>query len=315
MMINIAELSKQIHEKNMKKLYVFTGVEFTLMNMYIDRIVAGSGLVLSRIDSLLSIFSKLQNKTIFETAKCYVIREDREYVKQDTVWEKLILELVQGDNILIFIYDKIDARGKFYKAHENNIVEFQKLSEDILCKHIIKDMGISNVSAKKLASMCSLDYGRILNESDKIKTLAKCLSITNEAAFHQAVLDKLIYEPPGDIIFDFIDSVLLRNVTTAHYFLSQIKLQESSPLGAIALLYNNFRSMLLVQSLGKTQNISEITGLTSWQIMMIKEKIGKYSISELTSSLRVVRETEKGIKVGTIDAAMALDFILIKVLS
>ena len=89
---------------------------------------------------------------------------------------------------------------------------------------------------------------------------------------------------------------------------------NENPLGAISLLYTNFRSMLLVQSAGAGADITKRTGLTGWQVKLAKEKGVNYNIGELVAYLRLIRETEKGIKTGAIEQSMSLDYILANVL-
>ena len=89
---------------------------------------------------------------------------------------------------------------------------------------------------------------------------------------------------------------------------------NENPLGIISLLYTNFRSMLLVQSAGKGADITKRTGLTPWQVKLAKEKGVHYNIGELVRAIRIIRETEKGIKTGAIEQTMSLDYILANVL-
>ncbi len=89
---------------------------------------------------------------------------------------------------------------------------------------------------------------------------------------------------------------------------------NENPLGLISLLYSNFKSMLIIQSIEPGANISQRSGLTPWQIKLAKEKGNNYSIIELVSIIKIIRETEKGIKTGLMESDKAIDYILVSIL-
>lgn len=313
-MINLPKLKEQIVTNNLQSLYVFTGEETAILNIYIEKIATALSLNVLRIDSISQVFSKLQNRSVLTDPVCYVIRDDKDYLKQEKTWQKLLTENEQGIHTIIFVYSSIDKRSKFYKAHADVIVEFEKLSSEVLLKYAKKETGLCDQNAKQLVEMSDNDYGRLMLECDKIRTLAKADSIHVEQAFKNAVAEKIIYYPPADVIFDLIDAVLRRKVVSSYFFWDQLIARGESPLAVIALLYNNIRSMLLIQGSDDAYNLTEKTGLTGWQIKMVKEKIGAYSVGELVSALKIIRQAEKGIKIGTIDQEIAVDYLLVNLL-
>ena len=128
------------------------------------------------------------------------------------------------------------------------------------------------------------------------------------------VNEKVIYKSPKDVIFNFIDTVCKRQVNDSYSLLNELIAINESPLAIISLLYNNFRAMLLVQSAQGQPEISKVTGLTPWQVKLAKEKGNNYSIAELVNAIKIIRNTEKGIKTGGIEQDMAVDYILINLL-
>ncbi len=129
-----------------------------------------------------------------------------------------------------------------------------------------------------------------------------------------AIRENLIYTSPKDVIFELVDAVCKRQAIRSYTLLEELMAINENPLAAISLLYTNFRSMLLVQSAGAGADITKRTGLTKWQVKLAKEKGVNYNIGELVAYLRLIRETEKGIKTGAIEQAMSLDYILANVL-
>jgi len=312
--MQIHELKEQLVKKTLQPLYIFTGEEIAIMNIYIDKIAKIVGSKVKRVDSIGSIFGKLQNQSFMNKPSCYVIRDDKDYLAQEKIWDSLNNGLVQGDNIIILVYSDLDKRSKFYKHHADMITEFQKLIPEVLAKYIKREIGLDINKAVKFAELCDCNYSRILLECDKVKHLAQANNINIDQAYDMAIKENLIYTSPKDVIFELVDAVCKRQAVRSYTLLEELMAINENPLGAISLLYTNFRSMLLVQSAGAGADITKRTGLTPWQVKLAKEKGVHYNISELVRAIRIIRETEKGIKTGAIEQDMSIEFILASVL-
>lgn len=312
--MQLHELKEQLVKKQIQPIYIFTGEEVAIMDIYIKKIAETINLEPKRVDSLSLIFSKLQNNSFIDKANCYVISNDKDYLTQEKIWDSLNNGHAQGKNIIIFIYNNLDKRSKFYKHHIELLTAFDKLIPEVLSKYIKKEINLDTKEGIKLAELCDCNYSRILLECDKLRHLSTSNKISITDAFNLALREKLIYTSPKDVIFDFIDSVCRRQVEESYLNLEELKAINDNPLGAISLLYSNIRALLLVQSAGDGKDITKRTGLTPWQVKLAKEKGKHYSIGELVGALRLIRETEKGIKTGKIEQSIALDYILINLL-
>lgn len=312
--MQLYELMEQLQNKTTKPVYIFTGEEIAIMDIYIKQIVTLLDAIPRRVDSLGSVFSKLKNSSFLAKKACYIIRDDKDYMTQEKVWQSVNSGAIQGDNTIILVYTTIDKRSKFYKQHQDMIVNFEKLPSTILAKYIAKEIGLQGELAANLAQVCDNDYSRILLECDKINHLHNARGISIEDAYKQALAEGVIYKQPQDVVFEFIDAVCKRRVKLTYELLEELKETGEPPLIIITLLYNNMRQMLLVQSAGDTNDIEGRTGLSAWQIKCAKEKGKHYAVPELVRALRVIRETERGIKAGTVESTLAVDYILVNIL-
>lgn len=312
--MQLHELKEQLVKKKLQPLYIFTGEEVAIMNIYIDKIAKIVGSPAKRMDSVGSIFGKLQNQSFINKPSCYVIRDDKDYLAQDKIWDSLNTGAVQGKNTIILIYTNLDKRSKFYKQHNEMFTEFEKLIPEVLAKYIKKEIGLEAKRGVKFAELCDCNYSRILLECDKLKHLSAARKCDIDTAYEIAIKEKLIYSSPKDVIFELIDAICKREVSRSYDLLRELMSINENPLGVISLLYTNFRSLLLVQSAGAGEGITNRTGLTPWQVKLAKEKGNHYSIGELVKGIRTIRETEKGIKTGAIEQNMAIEFILASVL-
>lgn len=312
--MKLPELQMQLRDKKLSPFYIFTGEEVAVMDIYIEMIGKIKGVKPRRADSVTDIMGSITNKSIFNESNIYVISDDKDFLKQEDVWDKFIKGEMQEDNIVILIFNNIDKRSKFYKNYNKTFTEFEKLSPEVLAGYINRNIGLDTSNAKNLAMLCECNYSRILLESDKIMQLSKANKIDILGAYKIALNENLIHVDAGDIIFDFIDAVCKRNPPKAFKLMEDLKSKGESPLGALSLLYTNFRNMLIVQSAGNAKDMGKRTGLTGWQIKLAKEKGKRYSTGELVRIIRELREIEKGIKTGVIDSKIALDYLLVEVL-
>lgn len=311
--MQLENLKHQLSNNTLQPLYVFMGEEVGIMDIYIKKIEELSRKAVRRVDSIATIYSKLQNQAFMPTANCYIIRDDKDYLSQEKVWPTLLSGRGQGFNTIILVYTDIDKRSKFYKAHADIIVQFDKLIPEVLAKYIRRDIGLEVDLGVKFARACDNDYSRILLESDKLVTLKNVMNISIEEAYKVAMKEELIYTASRDVTFEFIDAVCRRQVLHSFGLLQELKSTTDSPLGAITLLYNNFKNILLVQSAGGG-DIAGKTGLTGWQIAQANEKKGRYTVAELVRALKIIRSVETGIKTGKIESQLALDYVLVSII-
>lgn len=312
--MELFELNQQLSKKQLQPFYVFTGPEVAIMDIYIKQITTLHKGIVKRADSVEGIFSQLQNNSFINKPSCYIIRDDKNFLTAENVWEKLTTGAIQGANVIIMIYTNIDQRNKFYKQNKEVITAFDKLAPEVLANYIQREIGLESRHGIKLAEMCDCDYSRILLECDKLRHLSLAQNCDITTAFIEALKSKLIYISPKDVIFDLVDAICKRQAKRSFDLWEELQQVNESPLGVISILYTNMKSMLLVQSAGQCNDLGKRTGLTGWQIKLAKEKGNRYSINELVRAIRLIRETEKGIKTGGIEAGMALDYIMINLL-
>ena len=125
--------------------------------------------------------------------------------------------------------------------------------------------------------------------------------------------DGTIYQPPKDAIFDLVDAILDRKIDCFELY-EQCKAVSEATMVMLSVLYNNAKAVLQVQSSDNSFELSKRTGLTQWQINKAQSHVGKFRNSELVNMLRLVRECEKGIKIGKYEEQFVMEYILAQVL-
>ena len=224
--MNIQELQKQIVSKELNNLYVFLGEEIAIQKIYINKIAEVMNLEIQYVEEYKQIHNSLNVNDLFGTKKLYVILDDLDILKQENIWG----EINTNGHIIIFKYNTIDKRNKFYKYFEQQIVEFNCLSEDVLVKYIQKELpNLSEPNCKKLIDICNSNYNQILLEIDKINNYAdypyEPLSGTNltDLTFNQLERQGAFHKDISDITFLFIEKVIIRDIHQIYELQKQLK--------------------------------------------------------------------------------------------
>lgn len=312
----IQELQKSIIDKDNKHIYFFTGEEIYVRDVYIQHIVnTFSNDLPVRCDTVSQAMEHIQKPRISGSVRVFIVSDDKTYIKEEKAWQTVNNAVINGNDILILIYNSVDKRSKFYKHYKDIICEFEKLSDELLFKYISKDIDLSDDNINKLISLCGGNYNRIRLEEDKIKQYAECMNCDYNTAFTELLNCGVIYEEIGDITFRFIDSILYHNMDDILKYKIQAKKIKEPELLTLSVLFKSLVNIYQVQSLPKnTKDIAKKLNLTPWQIKLAREKSGIYSNEDIIYILKLITKLEQGIKMGKIDSAIAIDYLLINML-
>ena len=307
--MTVRELKANIIANNLENLYIFYGPEYIVQKVYISKIAEQLNSEIQYIESLAEI-KQYAGQSLFASKKCFVCLDNTELLKSNDInGDFAKIQQILGENCLILTFSKLDKRSKFYSQVEARATEFQLLHPVVLEKHLRENLEILPPTAQKLAEVCEYDYGRCLLEIDKIKNYN---AEEPNKAFKELLDNGVIYQPPGDKIFDFVNAVLSGNPRLAFDLLQECKEIGEPSLRLLLVLFTNIKHLLQVQSC--EQNIAETTGLSSWEIRCVQNYQGIYRNSELVKAMKIIREVEKGIKIGKIEDSIAVDYVLVNIM-
>ena len=94
--------------------------------------------------------------------------------------------------------------------------------------------------------------------------------------------------------------------------LDEAKRKGEPAMMIASMLYNGFRNLLAYQGLGSNkQGAMERTGLTKGELYGCTKNVGGYSTEEVKRNMLFCQQVESGIKIGTIDEDIALEYIVL----
>ena len=313
--MELVDLMKAISENNIPHYLVLFGEEQAILNIYIQHIAQNYKIV--HCDTVAYALSQVGKKSIDKSNKVYIVNEDNAYIKADESWKNVEQTFNKSRHILLIKYHSLDKRGKFYLNNKQNSVEFTHLSKDVLISYINQKLpDLSEKNASKLVEYCSNDYGRILLEVDKIKQYSSVRTdLTIDSCFVQLDKQGLFHKEIGDITFELTNAVLGGYSETAIQKLDEAKRKGEPAMMIASILYNGFRNLLAYQGLGSNKhNAMERTGMSKGELYGCTKNVGGYSITEVKRNMLKCQEVEAGIKMGTIDEEIALEYIVLSCL-
>ena len=307
-----SDIKQQLFDGSTFNFYVFTGEELEVQSAYIHRIAESKNQVIKQIDSVKEAF-KSKGFSLLDKSLCYVCRDDSEFMKAETTWSSV--EDKVGNNTLIYLATKLDKRSKFYIFWESRILNFAPMTEQVLTKHIRKSVNLSVDNCKELIRLCESDYGRVLSETDKIMQFQQAHpDRTDDSCFMQLCDDGAIYSPPSDAIFDWVDAVFAGKPKRAFRLWQECIAIGEPSLRLLLVLYQGIKRLLQVQSC-ESKNISETTGLSQWEINLVKDYVNVYHTGELVQALRLIKALETDIKTGQVDEEYTVPYAMIRILT
>lgn len=311
--MELYELKQAILDNNIPNLLIFTGEEGKLIDIYIDKIAETKKIEARSIDDITFYLNMKTQKNLFKQDISYtVIRNDTSIFQKEAQWS--LLEKVK--DTLVLVFTKLDKSTKFYKHFKDRIVSFDKMKPEHIKASLMKKLQDNNMQIQQkyvdwLISNCSNDYGRCLNELDKI-LIFNDDPRNAEELFKQFARDNAFHYDIPDCIFDFSNAFIIRDVKKVYDIYEDLKQTSDGPLVVFTVLYNSFKNILLVQSANKPT--ADNLGMSPKQFNAIRFKTGKYSTKELSKILLLISELDRKIKLGQVEDRVALEYFMVKVL-
>ena len=301
--MNLIDLKNEIMSNQFDNLYYFTGEDWKLRNIYINKIAYTSNKTVRYVDSVDDILTFLKQGTIFAKRNCFVVYEDKKYLIDEKAWDKLA-NLIQND-IVIFVYNELDKRSKFYKQFKDTLVEFSHMNDNILINNINNAIKLSNENCERIIKACNNDYGKILFEIDKIQHY---LPLDYNKSCEMLFNAHIIQEQPTGTIFDLVDAIIKHDPDAIKIY-QECKNKGENNLAILQALFNKTKAVLQVQSY-KGNDLYNATGLKSGVIWGCKKLIGYCTKQQLINIMKVTQNIEESIKNGNIQENIAIDYLL-----
>lgn len=317
--MELVDLMKCISSNDIPHFLILFGEEQTILNIYLTHILEVTKTKRISADSISYVMQNINKKSLDKSIRLYVVQDDMAFLRAENNWETV--RNAPTKDYIILRYHSLDKRSTFVKKNQQNLVEFSRLTKEVLQTYISKDLpDLSEKNSSKLVEYCNYDYGRILMEIDKIKHYYDVsnlqLPFSVDTCFDELDKQGLFHKEIGDITFELTNAVLGGYTETAIQKLDETKRKGEPAMMIVSILYTGFRNLLAYQGLGSNkQGAMERTGMTKGELYGCTKNVGGYSISEVKRNMLKCQEIETGIKMGTIDEDIALEYAVLSCLA
>ena len=308
--MNIAELKKDMKANNLAGLYIFTGEEIYIRNLYIEQIV-DLGFIWKELPTVAELFKSVGTTKLIQKPTLYVIRDDMDFIKQDsTVWDKLVAWVNNSVNKVILIYNNIDKRNKFFKTFEENTVKFEKLSETVLLKYLQKEADISRENALDLIHRCDSNFNLCLLELNKVIMFSLSNNISIDEAYRKCCADRIVLDLPKESLEKYITAVMNKDFSLAIEISNDFDFTEEPPLKILAFLYNSFEALFAVVAYESGLSLKKNeSGANFWAVKNAEIFGMKWQIKQVRDMMDFIQFLESGIKMGIVSADAAIPML------
>lgn len=308
--MNIAELKKDMKANNLAGLYIFTGEEIYIRNLYIEQIV-DLGFIWKELPNVAELFKSVGTTKLIQKPTLYVIRDDMDFIKQDsTVWDKLVAWVNNSVNKVILIYNNIDKRNKFFKTFEENTVKFEKLSETVLLKYVQKEADIFRENALDLIHRCDSNFNLCLLELNKVIMFSLSNNISIDEAYRKCCADRIVLDLPKESLEKYITAVMNKDFSLAIEISNDFDFTEEPPLKILAFLYNSFEALFAVVAYESGLSLKKNeSGANFWAVKNAEIFGMKWQIKQVRDMMDFIQFLESGIKMGMVSADAAIPML------
>lgn len=310
--MTLSDLKTAIQNDKVENFYIFTGDEFGIRNLYINKIAEKRGLAILWVDTLDEIYRELNAKAIFGGGTLFVVYNDKEALKNTA----RIRQFVEGNYIQNGILIIVDDKVKADELYNDKIVGFVELPLEILESYCRKYLKSGGGYYSQLIKRCNNSYTYLMNEIDKIKAVSEERGITVDEVLEKIINDKSWFNTEAeDVIFKLMDSIMRLDMFSTFEMLGEAYKSGDHPLTILTLLYQNYINLL--KYCGTSIKTTEKTGLNYYQLKnceLYTKKVG-WDMSAVLVCLDKARQVELMIKRGQAEPFQAIEFLILDLIA
>ncbi len=318
-------INEDIKNKTFKKVYLLYGDEPYLKKQYRDRIkenITGSDTMnFSYYEG-----DKLNVKEIIEMAdtlpffseKRLIVIENSGFFKRSNEELATFISTLPDYLVLVFVEEAVDERNKLFKAvkKEGYVSLMNQQTESVLIKWIgkcfkEKEMMIEPAAIRLLLDKTGASMVLIKAEMDKIISYCGTRTKVNTADI-EAICSTVTVSK----IFDMITAIAVKRQQEALRLYYDLLAQKEPPMNILSLMVRQFNGILQVKealAMGiNSYDIAKSMGVAPFIAQKYSSQAKNFSIKQLQLALKDLADVEEAVKMGKLDAKMAVELMIIK---
>ncbi|TMN21014.1 DNA polymerase III subunit delta [Lentibacillus cibarius] len=213
-------------------------------------------------------------------------------------------------------YEKIDERKKVTKLLKQNGVaaECNPIKEYELRSWITNIAGslgitIADDAYELLESELTADLHQMRNELSKLQ-----FYVGSKGTVTREIAEKLVSHSGNSSSLRLVDAVIDRNLHKAISIYKDLEKMKEEPIGLVALLAFQFRTILRVKLLNRKgysqSHMQKQLGVHPYVIKIALQRERKFSVDRLRGIIDQLADTDHAIKQGRMEKGLAFELLL-----
>lgn len=327
--MSMKDLKKQLADKNIRKLYCFTGPEQYLVRHYVNEIVKTllpeenvrslnysvfeENVTFEQIEDAVSIFPAFSERRVVVVKEPNLSKTGEKQQRYEKFFKSL------PDYIcLIFIQSDPDKRTSLYKALNKYalVVECDWQKADALTKWVIKVFAsygkqISESDAAFFVNLLDPDMTFMLLEIEKI-----ICYMGEKTQVTRNIINDMVSKSVKARIFDMIDAMSQRKISEALSIMDElIELKEPVPL-IMAMVGKQFFTLLKAKKMEEERvpqnEMARLLGIMPYYIGKVRKQASNFSRDVLKRLAYKCTEIDLAVKTGQVDGRLAIELLLME---
>jgi len=323
-------IDDDIVKRDFKRVYLFFGEENYLKKLYLDKIkkaVIPPGSETMNLDVFqekkiewVKISDACETVPFMNDFRLVIVKDSELFVQGNKDNSEKVAEYIKNMpefSILVFVEDKVDKRGKLYKA-----VSLKGVSVECNVPSERELVGwVGKVAAKKGLAMKNdviLYFIRNINTGMEavFAELEKLSAYIGKGSVSQKDIDDICAKSLEVRIFDMVAAIGSKRVSDALDIYNNMILMKESPIMILAMIARQFR--IILQSkylLEKGFTKSEIARKINQRDFVVAQCLTQaknFKKKVLLRALEDCLECDFGIKTGKISSVLGVEMIIMK---
>lgn len=329
-MIVLKSLKDDIKNRKFKRVYLFFGDENYLKKKYIDELksaVIPEGAEMMNLD----IFQekKIESEKISDACETFpfmndlrliIVKESELFIQGSKNESEKIAEYVKNipeTSVLVFIEEKVDKRGKLYKAvsAKGECIECKIPSEKEMVEWVEK------VSAKKgliMSKSVILYFIRSINNGMEtvLLEIEKLADYVGRGEVYEKDIDNICAKSLEIKIFDMVAAIGNKRIKEALDIYNNMILMKEAPIMILSMIARQFRIILQSKYLSeKGLYKSEIAGKINQREFIVSQCLlqsKNFKKKDLLRALEDCLKCDIDIKTGKVQDRLGVEMIIMK---
>lgn len=314
-----------------KNVYLFYGDENYLKKFYLDKIkdtLVSKNMEIMNIDiydgkSVLSknIIDSCETMPFMNNYRVVFVKNSELFIqgrKDESEKTAEYIKNIPNHIVLVFSEDKIDKRGKLYKAvsSKGECIEFKTPSEKEMISWV-KKLAVKN--QKKISDTVALHFLRTVNNSMEalLGEFEKLLDYKiNSDEIKKEDINAICTKSLETKIFDMVDAIGNKKTSEALDIYNNMILFKESPIMILSMIARQFRLILQSKYLEEKRfskdEIASKLGQRGFVINECLRQSKNFKKKSLLEALKDCLECDINIKTGKIHDKTAVEMIILK---